>query len=129
MAVLRRLSGVALRIRSTFGPSGLLEREVGVSRAHALKAGYTAEGTTGVYWVSLVDAEDLLLEEKADEQKARRESRRGERLPAARAAVAVSDLTAEELRLLDMSQKEWGIFRARAGTPAAAAAAAPEGPN
>jgi len=112
LAVLRRLRGVALRIRSTYGANGLLEREVGVSKADALASGMGADDTIdGINWVSLVDAEDLLLRRQKDEIISRRAGRRS-RLPADRQAVAVDQLTAEEIRLLDLSQSAWERFRA-----------------
>jgi len=116
LAVLRRLRGVALRIRSTYGANGLLEREVGVSKADALLSGLGEdEVNDGLNWVSLVDAEDLLLKKQEDELRVRREGRRS-RLPAERQEVAVNLLTAEEVRLLDLSQAAWDRFRAQAGT-------------
>jgi len=122
MAILRRLSGVALRIRATFGPNGLIEREVGVSRGDAVRSNMAADDLEdGINWVSLVDAEDLLLAKQTRETLSRREGRRAARLPANRAGVVVSELTTEEIRLLDMSQKFWESFRARRG-PAAAPA-------
>jgi len=110
MAVLRRLKGIALRVRSTYGANGLLEREVGVSLLDAIRSGVAEnDAEDGINWVSLVDAEDLLLKKQADELLARRAARRATRLPANRQDVRIQNLTVEELTLLDMSQKDWDI--------------------
>jgi len=114
VGIMRRLRGVALRVRSTYGANGLLEREIGVSQEDATTLGRGA-GHAGINWVSLVDAEDLLLRRSTDELRVRREGRRAARLPADRQQVAVNELTAEELRLLDLSQQAWDRFRAPGG--------------
>jgi hypothetical protein len=67
-------------------------------------------------WVSRLQAENIKLALAARELTTRRESRRAVRLEAARHQVAIADLTPEELRLLDLSQKDWDRFRARGAT-------------
>jgi len=114
VGILRRLREVALRIRSVYGLNGLLEREVGVSQ-ETYRSLDRGAGVAGINWVSLLDAEDLLLRRQQTELRLRREARRAIRLPAERREVPVNELTGEEIRLLDLSQSAWDRFRPQGG--------------
>lgn len=114
MAVLRHLGQFAQRIRSTYGRDGLLEMEVYVSIADYRRCGGsvpTGSLATNM-WISRLRAEEMKDSLSRLDLAARREARRT-RLPEARRNIQVSDLTGEELRLLDLSQKDWDRFRAR----------------
>jgi len=104
VGIIRRYRGLVVQVRSTYGAAGLLFQEVAVR-----------EADDSLRWCSLLDADDLLRRRDAGELRARREGRRASRLPADRQQVAVNDLTAEEIRLLDLSQAAWDRFRAREG--------------
>jgi hypothetical protein len=79
-------------------------------------------------WVSVLDADNMLLALRAQEERTRALARREVRLPEARRRVSWGRLTAEEKRVLTLSQKEYNSFRARTGAGAAAPQAPQAGP-
>jgi hypothetical protein len=113
VAVLRNLGAFAHQIRSIYGRTGLLSQEVRVSREDAVRGGLEPSSGDHFVWISRLEAEGLKATLSLVERDERRVARRS-RLSEDRREVRVSDLTAQEIRLLDMSNKEFDNFRARA---------------
>jgi len=138
MAVFRRFADLEIgQVRSVYGPSGLLDRQVQIP-AHVLtRMGRPAQVPV---FVSMLDADNLLGQLRAQEVQERALARREVRLPEARRRLSWGQLSADERRVLLLSQKEYNSFRAqRVGNGAApveqpragngaAAAQAPQNP-
>jgi len=95
----------ACRIRSEYGPGGLLLREVGRLNA-----------SSAIEYISVADAELLLALHHRAEESARLEARRASRLPIERREVPLTQLSEEEMRILRMSNAVFQRFRASQGT-------------
>lgn len=116
MALFRRLRDLQpMQVRSVYGPSGLLDREVQLPASTMIRAGKPAEAPV---WVSVLVAETLLNGLKAVEERERALARRETRLPEARRRASWGSLTPEERKILFLSQKEYNSFRAQSGTQA-----------
>jgi len=124
LAVLRRYKDLgASQIRSTYGLSGLLDREVLVSGSALQRIDGAAH--SAVSWISLLEADNNLQRLRVQEERERALSRRESRLPSARHRAGWADLSPEERRILLLSQKEYNSFRARSLTGARPAQRAP----
>lgn len=112
MSVIRRYAPLgAEQVRSTYGRSGLLAREVLLPASSlALIGREVAEAT----FVSVLEADNALRAFNAQEERARALARRAARLPG-REDVGWEDLSPEERRILLLSQKDWQSFRAPRG--------------
>lgn len=111
--LLKRYSPIrATLIRATYGPGGLVEREVsgpfGVNQAST--------------WISAGRAEQLLIAHQAAEEVARLVRRSDERLGHHVTEAQLPTLGAEDMRILRMSAAEWERFRSQQGGAAQAAA-------
>lgn len=112
MAVLRRFKDLgASRVKSVYGQTGLLEREVFVPSEIAISAGYKDVSPAGEY-ISLLDAEEELAGLEARRQRERALARREVRLPEGRRRLSWGSLSPDERRILLLSQKEFNSFRA-----------------
>lgn len=125
MALFRRYRDLEiLQIRSTYGPSGLLERQALVPPATLVRGGQQAEEPA---WLSILQLDTLRSRLELDRERERALARRAARLPQPRQAASWSELTPEERRVLLLSQKEYNSFRASEAPPRANAGKAPEG--
>lgn len=125
MAVLRRYRDLgAAQIRSVYGLSGLLSREIQVPGSVLQRINPNREYGS-VEWLSLLEADNALQHFKVLAERERALARREQRLPTARHRTAWGDLTPEERRILLLSQKEWNSFRARSTAGARPAQTAP----
>lgn len=108
MAVLRRYRDLgATQIRSIYGTSGLLSREVRIEPGKI-----PGQEPGEPRFVSVLSADNALaaLEQQRDRERAL--NRREARLPEARRRASWGSLTPEERRILLLSQKEFNSFRA-----------------
>jgi len=119
MALFRRYKDLEIiQVRSVYGRSGLLGREVQIPQHVLARVGVEANGPQVM---SVLDADNLLQKLKEREERTRALARREARLPEGRRQASWSQLTADERRLLSLSQKEYNSFRApQRGTPPAA---------
>jgi len=124
MAVLRRYRDVgASQVRSVYGATGLLDREIQVS-AEAINRLRPNAGATAPTFVPVLVADNALGAFRQEQERERALARREVRLPEARRRVSWTSLSPEERRVLLLSQKEYNSFRASRGDTTAASAAA-----
>jgi len=122
MAVIRRFKDLgASQIKSIYGLTGLLEQEVKVAPEVASSEGYT----NGETFISILDAENALHKLQERQARERALARREVRLPEPRRRASWAQLTAEEKRVLMLSQKEFNSFRAAQGVGVQSSAAGP----
>jgi len=128
MAILRRLSDLgASQIRSVYGKTGLLDQEVKVPHAVAAGEGYPVnEDFDG--FISILDAENALSKREERVVRERALARREVRLPEARRRLSWGQLSGEERRVLELSQKEFNSFRASLGGQPATAGGGAQAP-
>jgi hypothetical protein len=134
MAVLRHFHKLgALSVRSTYGATGLMEREIRLPPHPYNTVVGVDDQLTGVEFVPVDDADTALAMLGEAEEHARMLTRREDRLPEHRRSTSLSGLTAEEKRILRLSKTEYARFRApakgqgREGKPPAESAAKPSG--
>jgi len=128
MAVLRRYSDLdAIQVRSTYGRTGLLDRQVLIPGSVLALANPNADPETEA-WVNLLQADAVLAAQRRVAERDRALSRREARLPQARWRATWDQLTPEERRILLLSQKEFNSFRARTGSAGTTSQRATSGP-
>jgi len=115
MAILRRLKDLnPVLIRSTYGPGGLLQREIQLPRR-----GAAAE------WVTLLVAEERLASLRERQARERAIARLGARIPT-KVGTSWENLSQQEKDILLLSQREWELFRDPQGTEEAEEASSEE---
>jgi len=90
-----------LFVRSLYGPTGLVERQLQIQGEAGAKPA----------WISVKDAEMKLAERQASKDMSLALNRREARLGAAKADTPWAELSSEERRILFLSQKEYNSFR------------------
>jgi len=111
MAIIRRFKDLdVVQVRSVYGQAGLLNQEVMVPSKTMARVGQHVDQHK---WISVLDATNLQVRFKAEEEQSRGIARREARLPKERSTVPWPDLTPEERRLCLLSQKDWNSFRAQ----------------
>jgi len=98
-------------VRRTLLSSGSVIEEIQILGSSPLLSEVKEEAV----WLSVLEAEPLLARAKLQAEEDRYLSRRVTRLPANRANIALADLTAEEMRILRMTQKAYNAFRGPQG--------------
>lgn len=111
MALFRRYRDLdIIQVRSVYGPTGLLEREMLVPPSALLRAGQQVDGPS---WMSVLSVDTLKSQIEMGRERERALARRAARLPKERHAASWDQLTPEERRVLLLSQKEFNSFRAQ----------------
>jgi hypothetical protein len=119
MAVLRRYRDIgASQVRSTYGTSGLLDRQIQIP-AEAINR-LRPNSATEAQFVPVLVADNALGALRQEQERERALARREVRLPEARRRASWGSLTPDERRILLLSQKEYTLFRASQGGSASA---------
>lgn len=111
MALFRRYRDLEpLQVRSTYGPSGLLDRQIMIPPQTFIRAGANQIPQESA-WISVLDADNIRSQIELGRERERALARMPQRLPGRRASWG--QLTPEEKRILLLSQKEYNSFRAQ----------------
>lgn len=115
MTLFRRYRDLeVLQVRSTYGPMGLLERQLLLSPTTLHRVGQPADQPV---WLGVLQVDTLRSQIELGRERERALARRADRLPQGRRNAPWEQLTPEERRVLLLSQKEFNSFRAQPTAP------------